>query len=336
MADEERKKTLQKYNGLRSEMLKTTRYLPLDSDYKRIQYNRYADDFIIGVIGSKDDAERIKADVKQFLMDELKLTLSEEKTKTTHSAEKVRYLGYDVTVSRDQSTKMSKYGVTMRAWSGTVRLYMPREKWTQKLSEYKAMKITKDQSGKESWKTLHRGKLMNKTDIEIISKVNAEVRGLYNFYQIAENVSTLDKFSFIMEYSMYKTFAAKYKSSVSKIISRYSRDGVFGVDYQTKAGAKRCEFYNGGFKRSGKTELIQFEILPQYRKYDKPNSLAERIRAGVCEYCGQQTDDVRMHHVRKLADLTSNTAWEQIMLAKRRKSLALCPNCHEKIHDGIF
>jgi len=177
---------------------------------------------------------------------------------------------------------------------------------------------------------------MNKTDIDIISKVNAEVRGLYNFYQIAENVSTLDKFSFIMEYSMYKTFAAKYKSSVSKIISRYSRDGVFGVDYQTKAGAKRCEFYNGGFKRSGKTELIQFEILPQYRKYDKPNSLAARIRAGVCEYCGQQTDDVRMHHVRKLADLTSNTAWEQIMLAKRRKSLALCPICHRKIHDGLL
>ena len=336
MTDAERSSTIHKLKILQSEMLKTPRYFPMDSDYKRIQYNRYADDFIIGVIGSKEDASKIKADIGQFLKEALKLTLSDEKTKTTHSSERVRYLGYDITISRDQSIKANKRGDKMRAWSGTVRLYMPREKWTQKLSEYKAMKIVKDQDGKEGWKTLHRGKLMNKSDIEIISKVNAEVRGLYNYYRMAENVSTLDKFSFIMEYSMYKTFAAKYKSTVSKIISKYSKDGVFGVEYQTKAGPKRCVYYRDGFKRGTESDKILFDIMPQYRKYDVPNSLAARIRRGDCELCGENTDDIRMHHVRKLADLTDNTAWETLMRKKRRKSLALCPICHEKIHDGIL
>ncbi len=71
-----------------------------DSRFKRIQYNRYADDFLVGVIGSKQDALKIKEDLRRFLAEKLKLTLSEEKTKVTHSSEAVRYLGYDIRVTR--------------------------------------------------------------------------------------------------------------------------------------------------------------------------------------------------------------------------------------------
>jgi retron-type reverse transcriptase len=63
----------------------------LDENFKRIQYNRYADDFIVGVIGSKQDALQVKEDIRRFLAERLKLTLSDEKTKVTHSSEKVRY-----------------------------------------------------------------------------------------------------------------------------------------------------------------------------------------------------------------------------------------------------
>ena len=51
--------------------------VPLDANYKRIQYTRYADDFLIGVIGSKEDAEQVKRDVKAFLQDALKLEMSD-------------------------------------------------------------------------------------------------------------------------------------------------------------------------------------------------------------------------------------------------------------------
>lgn len=36
---------------------------PMDTDYKRLQYVRYADDWICGIIGSKEDAENIKSDI---------------------------------------------------------------------------------------------------------------------------------------------------------------------------------------------------------------------------------------------------------------------------------
>lgn len=51
----------------------------MDEGYRRIKYVRYADDFIIGVIGSKADCVAIKEDIKNFLGEKLKLTLSEEK-----------------------------------------------------------------------------------------------------------------------------------------------------------------------------------------------------------------------------------------------------------------
>lgn len=39
----------------------------MDGSYRRLKYIRYADDFILGVIGSKEDALRIKEDIKSFL-----------------------------------------------------------------------------------------------------------------------------------------------------------------------------------------------------------------------------------------------------------------------------
>lgn len=133
-----------------------------------------------------------------FLKNDLKLTLSEEKTHITHSSEKIRYLGYDIRVSRCQDAKRTKKGL-QRLWHGKVQLYMPKEKWIAKLHEYKAFKIKKDENGKEVWKPLHRGALMYLDDVAIISKFNSEIRGLYNYYRLAINVSNLGKFHWMMQ-----------------------------------------------------------------------------------------------------------------------------------------
>ena len=127
-----------------------------DETYKRIQYVRYADDFIIGVIGSREDALQVKADVKRFLAERLKLTLSEEKTKITHTGDRARFLGYDITVSREQSTRKKKNGVRQRCHSYVVKLLVAREKWVGKLLEYKAIKIVRTNDGQERFKSLHR------------------------------------------------------------------------------------------------------------------------------------------------------------------------------------
>jgi hypothetical protein len=305
----------------------------LDGNFKKIQYNRYADDFIVGVIGSKEDALKIKEDIRRFLAEQLKLTLSEEKTKVTHSSEKVRYLGYDMAVCRSKATKRDKNGALKRPWYGKVFLYVPHEKWERKLHEYKAMEVKWDESrGRDFWRPMHRKELLNRTDIEIISQFNAEIRGIYNFYRLAENVGVLSKFYYMMRYSLLKTYAGKYRTIVKDIKRRYMRGGVFRVPYSTKAGPKVCEFYHGGFRKQEQGFDNAQDTLPQYLRYDGRNTLANRLRAGVCEMCGGRTEDIRMHHVRSLKKLTGKTESERLMMKMRRKSLALCPDCFTATH----
>ncbi len=70
-------------------------YNPFDETYKRLYYCRFADDFIIGIIGSYADAENIRQQVRQFIQETLKLTIAEEKSHICHSKQGVLFLGYE-------------------------------------------------------------------------------------------------------------------------------------------------------------------------------------------------------------------------------------------------
>lgn len=322
------KETVQAFKRAQQKMLS----LPYSTDktYKNLQVNRYADDFVVGIIGSRKDAERIKADIRDFLANTLKLTLSEEKTKITHSSELIDYLGYQFAVRRSKDAKRDKNGVLRRVWYGRVALYVPHGKWVQKLKEYQAFKIATDNEVKERWKPLHRGKLMHKDALTITSQFNAEIRGLYNYYSMAENVSVLNNFAFIMKESFLKTLAAKGNTTCNKIRKKYEQDGVISIPYATKSGPKRCEFYHDGFTKKAALPPVTADILPQYVKYAKTNSLAKRLKAGVCELCGTETKEIHMHHVRRLKDLKGKDELERKMIEMRRKSIALCPECYTK------
>ena len=332
---EEKKECARTLRQMRSEQRKLPTHPVQETSYKAIQYVRYADDFIVGVIGSHEDAKKLKQDLTAFLKEKLGLTLSTEKTKITNTAENARFLGYDISVSRSQDIKRLKNGKRQRVYSGVVQLRMPLEKWTAKLLEYGAIRIKKDESGKERWKTMPRGKLINRTDIEILSRYNSEIRGLYNYYAIAGNVSTLNHFSSRMKYSMLKTFGSKYRCKVRKIKERYVKNGEFTVAYKTKSGMKESVYYHDGFRKKTEPALGQVDMLDIYKKYDKPNSLAIRLHTNKCELCGTDCDGLEMHQVRRLKDLNGEQEWERIMLQRRRKTLAVCPSCHIEIHNSM-
>lgn len=303
-----------------------------DESYKNLQYVRYADDFLVGIIGSKEDAEALKADLAAFLKEKLNLTLSAEKTKITHSTDRARFLGYDISISKSQEIT-KRQGKKVKGYSGAVKLYVPHEKWESKLLEYGAIRIEKDKiTQKEHWKAIHRPKLINRRDIEILTKYNSEVRGLYNYYSLACNVCAIGKFASLMHYSMLKTFANKYRTTANKMKARYFRDGRFTVIYPTKGGTKESVFFKGPFVRKDRPNVEQVDVLPAYKRYDKPNRLAAKLRAKTCELCGGYTNDVEIHQVKRLKDLTGQSEWEAVMLKNHRKTLAVCPACHREIH----
>jgi len=73
MDDDSKEKYLKNIRTMQAQRYSMPALDPMDTSYKRIQYVRYADDWLCGVIGSKEDAEKIKADIKEFLLAELKL-----------------------------------------------------------------------------------------------------------------------------------------------------------------------------------------------------------------------------------------------------------------------
>jgi len=306
----------------------------MDSGYKRIKYVRYADDFLVGVIGSKNDCLRIKEDLACFLAEKLKLTLSPAKTLVTHAAKPAQFLGYHVHVRKCKDGKRSKVtGALKRAYNGKVVLTMPTATVRKRLLAYKAMKIAK-RYGTEKWKPAGRARLLNNDDLEILNCYNAEVRGFANYYSIANNAASLHNFRYIMEYSMYKTFGRKYQCSIGKVRAKYRYKKDFAVTYYNGKGEqKRNIFVKQSFKRKLQGKIQEVGKMPETAYITARTSLMDRLSARCCEICKSE-DDLQMHHVRKLRELKGKKKWEIMMIARKRKTMAVCHTCHRKIHNG--
>lgn len=331
---EERNEALRLVKMYDSLMMVTPAKNEGDTNYKRLKYVRYADDFLCGVIGSREDAIKIKADIKEYLESKLRLELSEEKTLVTYSNNPAKFLGFEIRNRKCAETRRDTLGRKKRSRNKTVEIRIPKDTVKKKLLDYDVVEIKKH-NGKEIWKPKARPELNFNDDLEILQRYNSEIRGFYNYFGIGVNCAKqMNNFGYIMEYSMYKTFAAKYRSKVTKICRKYKKDGIFTVSYQGKKGNTiEAKFYNGGFKRLKPSKDSRISTLPNFIMHTSATSLMDRLKAQKCELCGA-TDRLEMHHVRKLKGLKGKEPWERMMIARRRKTIALCSSCHKKVHNG--
>jgi hypothetical protein len=68
-----------------------------------------ADDFLLGFDGPKSEAKEIKQRLRTFLQEQLKLELSEEKTRVTHArSETARFLGYQVQTLHEDAKQAAR------------------------------------------------------------------------------------------------------------------------------------------------------------------------------------------------------------------------------------
>ena len=187
---------------------------PMDPDYVRLQYVRYADDWCIFVTGNKELTLEIKSKVAEYLSGTLKLQLNETKTHVTNlSNEKIRFLGFEIAKNTNSTRMISKGGVPTRYLDGKISLLMPKD-------------IVDDKKRQIS----HNGKPCRRTDlinydVDSIMRLYAyEINGIYNYYCIATNVSgRMNELNFFMKYSMVRTIADKMKTSVKKVFKEYGQ-----------------------------------------------------------------------------------------------------------------
>ena len=109
--------------------------------------------------------------------------------------------------------------------------------------------------------------------------------------------------------------------------------GGWGIPYETKSGKKRCYFAKYSDCKDSKDGTDNISNAAVIYGYSR-NTLEERLKAKVCELCGDTNAEYyEIHHVHKVKDLKGKNDWERAMIAKRRKTLVLCRNCHHKVHN---
>ena len=327
-----RKNYLYEIAQLSKQMLSTPHKDAMDADFRRLQYVRYADDFLISVIGSKSECETIKADITQFMREQLKLELSDEKTLITHAQDKAKFLGYEIFIRKSDAVKRNRDGVLKRDFNGAVVLTLNSAVIQKKLTEYNALEV-RNIDGKDIWWSKPRRYMTPMKPEDILAQYNAEIRGLYNYYSLAANVSKeCASFAFIMKMSMFKTLGWKLNTSARKVRQKYQKDKDFVIPYNDAKGKQKYRvFYNEGFKKRNAQFDVDYDKLPQTMYVPYP-SLVERLKDGRCELCGKD-GKVVMHHVRTLTKLKGNNVWEKLMLQRHRKTLVVCEDCNSMIQN---
>ncbi len=315
--------------SLRKRQYKLPSQDPYDPDYRRLRYVRYADDTLFGFAGPKAEAEEIKRRLATFLREDLKLELSEHKTLITHARTgAARFLGYEITVQQDE--RQLTHG--RRAINGAIKLRVPK-------TVIKAKSVPYLTGGKPAC----QNPLVNEADYTIVASFGIQYRGVVQYYLLAGDVHRLHRLRWVMETSMLKTLAGKHHSSVSKMAAKHK------AKIETPHGLRTC--FEASVERAGREPLVaRFGGIPLKRQKtatitDRQTTgpvyhhkeLIKRLLANRCEICGR-TDTVAVHHVRKLTDLAapslSQPAWAQIMAKRRRKTLVVCADCHDRIHHG--
>ena len=298
-----------------------------DDSYRKLEYIRYADDFLLSFAGPKHEAEKIRGHIKDFLERELLLELSLEKTLITHArSEKARFLGYDLCVMQNNE----KRTVSGQIWFG-----IPSEVRKEKAKQ-------QDRKGK----IIHRPELLKYSDYDIISRFQSEYRGLANYYVMAHNLHRLKEVEWKMSTSLLKTLAGKYKSTVNKMVKKYKGNHVVdGKTYKTfkvtveREGKKPLTAHFGAIplNRNPKPSKLTDDILKMGDPYQR-SQLIDRMMKDECEMCGEK-GEIQVHHVRKLKDVNKpgrriKPAWVHRMASIRRKTLMTCTDCHKAIHAG--
>ena len=224
--------------------------------YKQFYYIRYADDILLGLVGSKAEARKIIVKIHKFLKDRLKLNLNLDKCLINLSYEtQTNFLGFLIGrhSNKIDYVKTIVEGIEITGAKNIAinapGLFIP----TKKILERLTMKGFLRKSEKSnSYKGKGVGFLTVLSDQKIVEKFSSIIRGYCSYYICANRRSKLWCVLHALRESCYLTLAWKHKlKSKKKVIQKYGSSLRIHVD-----GKQVIELY---YPESLKTRLKYYE-----------------------------------------------------------------------------
>jgi group II intron reverse transcriptase/maturase len=191
-----------------------------DPNFKRIKYVRYVDDFLVGVIGSKNDCIELRLKMKEFLENELKMVLNLDKTKITHSSQdSALFLGYNIHITKFLRIpiKYNKQGKLIRV-NPRLQLDGPIDRIVKRLRERGfANKLNNP---------TRNGNFIALSLADLVNHYKTIERGILNYYGFASNYGRVAaRVHYILKYSCALTIASKMKlGTLRRVFSKYGRN----------------------------------------------------------------------------------------------------------------
>jgi len=291
----------------------------------KLYYIRYADDWLIGIWGSKSDATKIRQKIEIFLKNTLDLELSLEKTKITHAGkEKAHFLGYDIYSPTPKESFFEKGSVKKRASHVSIYIDAPYNKIKERLITEKFLEIKKTK-----WLINPITHWVNYNHAEILYRYNCIIRGYLNYYSHVNNLYIFHKIiNLILKHSCALTLGRKLKlRSRKKVFKKFG-----GLLQDPKSQLTLAIPPN--FQSNLKDYRITKDRDPL--KIVKWSVRTQHLIDGPCVGCGA-TNNIEIHHVKKLANLNKKGASiSRIMATLGRKQVPVCSKCHKDIHSGRY
>lgn len=305
-----------------------------DPNYVRVRYVRYADDWMIGITGSKELATEIRMQAGDFLRDVLKLELSIEKTKITHCSGRARFLGFLIgapvykNVLRRKIKGAAEHSHLRRTSNSQIRLWLDKD---ELINTLRSERFIKTKSGKDF--AISKRSYVHLDPDEIVLRYSAIKRGWRNYYRPAMNIRALGYVDYMMRFSLAKTLAHKYRTSMKQQFRMRGRSLKVMRDVNGKV--RTTQYWECDYAK----DVNGFMVNPR-----DPDSLIKRYQRRVksklgmdCCVCGSK-ENTQMHHIRHLrkGGKVVVKGFNRILADINRKQIPVCHGCHVQIHAGKY
>jgi len=325
-ANPEYTKMIRQHGRAVDKLISTT--IANDVNFGRLTYVRYVDDFLIGVIGSKETCVKIKKEIKVFLEERLAMTLNIDKTYITHATtEKALFLGYDISCTPKSKMRIG-YDSRKRLVRITTRTIMnaPIKRVVERL-RLKGFLNRKNQPTR-------CGRYINMDLWSIVKSYKLIERGVLNYYSMANNYGRLAaRVHYSLKYSCALTISSKMKLRTMR--GAFKR---YGKNLEIKVGDNSISYPNISFKRPRKfivrlNDNFSFESFFDSLVYRHKRHVENLT--GPCIVCSSP-NNIEVHHIRAFKDV-SKKDWLSTTMAKfARKQVPVCKSCYIKIHKGSY
>ena len=324
----ERQKLAKQLKSLRSERLQID---SLKNKTIRIEYVRYADDWMIGLAGDRKLANIIKEKISFFMKDTLGQKLHPIKTKITNLRKgNAHFLGYDIFLPKNRpiSSYKGKGVKTIRRGQPRLRFDLPVMKITNRYAERGYLK--KKPNGirpisKASYTVLE--------DHVIVSHYRSLWLGLLNYYSGCTNRGRLQYIHYLLHMSCAMTLGHRHRMSCSQVFKKYGKI----LKVKIKNTGKTVSFpYKTKWKLNERKWLRGKKV--EIPNYSFVKNLVSRSSLGLpCAICDSDEGPIEMHHVKHVRKQGYRyKGFHHQMALLNRKQIPLCCDCHKKVHAGLY